>query len=45
MLIVARAALQRRARGVLRDEGQIPAARARLGSSSNEINELALTKP
>jgi len=48
MLIMARAALQPGARGVLRDEGRIPAARARqrrLGSRSNEINELALTKP
>ena len=48
MLIMARAALQPGARGVLRDEGCIPAARARqrrLGSSSNEINELTLTKP
>ena len=48
MLIMARAAVVAGARGVLRDEGRIPAARARqgrLGSLSNEINELTLTKP
>jgi len=48
MLIRARAALQPGARGVLRDEGRIPAApgaTAGLGSRSNEINELTLTKP
>ena len=52
MPIMARAALSRLlqpgARGVLRDEGRIPAApgaTAGLGSRSNEINELTLTKP